>query len=383
MSFLHPEFLFWLLPLSALLFYFWLTQKPLHHRWLRPETLERLRAPETTMGLKGRNALFMVASFLIIMAMAQPVILNPTPMESEKLHVVMVIEQGDHELFEKNRSLALSTLYTLLGENIELIALDDALYSISPRSNDGAILAELIKNLKPSSTRPNFKDLEERLKQIRGADMWVVITSEPLVSDFFLRVSSSDEIEKVHEKLLKLRTSNRLQAHIPLFFYPLGLAMILILLALSSMSKRQSIGVGSLLVLFIVQPFPSAAGILDFRNLAEATKAYESGEYQKSEKLFADYQRIHDSPQVRYNRANALYMSGNYEKARYWYRKVYTDDPILKAHTEKNLKQSEEKIEAKKREKCRANRGEKGQKNRTLASASPRKSIRFTHLFRY
>lgn len=383
MIFLHPEFLYWLLPLMIALFYFWLTQKPLHHRWLSPEILERLKAPETTIGLKGRNALFMTASILIIVAMAQPVILNPTPMEGKKLHVVMVIEQGDNELFEKNRSLALSTLYALLGENIELIAFDDSLYSIAPRSNDGAMLAELIKNLKASAKRSNFKDLEERLKQIKGVDMVVVITSEPLVSDFFIRVSSVDEIENVHEKLLLLRNSHHLQAHIPLFFYPLGLAMILILFALSSMSKRQSIGVGSLLILFFIQPLPSAAGILDFRDLAEAKKAYESGEYQKSEKLFAEYQRTHDSPQVRYNRANALYMSGHYERARYWYRKVYTENLELKERTEKNLKRTEEKIEAMKGEKLGAQKGEKSQKNGSFASLPGTKTVRFTHLFRY
>jgi Ca-activated chloride channel family protein len=159
-------------------------------------------------------------------------------------------------------------------------------------------------------------------------------------------VASPSDVLVVHETLLELRNNHRIQAHIPLFFYPLGLAMVLILLALSSMSKRQSVSVGGLMVLLNFLPVTSDAGILDFKELHEAKEAYERGEYASSERLFARYQIKHDSPQVRYNRANALYMSGRYERARFWYERVYTNDPILKARTRYNLKESIAQIEA-------------------------------------
>ena len=343
MSFLHPEFLFWLLPLSFLLFYFWLTQKPLQNRWLSEAVIERLRAPETTMGLKSRNILFLISTLLIILAMAQPVIIDSTPIEGKELHIIIAIDRSN-EHFDQTRSLARSTLYSVLGENIELMAYDDKLYEIAPRSNDGGILGELIRHLAPSDIPSNREVLTEKLAQ-RKADMTIIITSIPIKVEGMMLVASPSDVLAVHEKLLELRNNHRLQAHIPLFFYPLGLAMVLILFALSSMSKRQSVSIGIVLFALSLSPMNSYAGILDFRELIEAREAYEAGEYEKAERLFARHQMKHDSPQVRYNRANALYMSGRYERARYWYERVYTTDPMLQKRLRYNLEQSKAKIE--------------------------------------
>lgn len=344
MSFLHPEFLLWLLAPTLTLFYFWLTQKPLRTLNVREEILEKLRAPETTMGLQGRNTLFLLSAVLLIIAMAQPVILDSTPIKGKGLHIVMAIDRGE-ENFELTRSLALSSLYTLLGEEIEVMAFDEKVYGISPRSNDGGILGELIRHLSPSSKRFNQPLLVEKLLQRDDADMVVVITHQPIESGLLLRVFSSADIINVHEKLLQLRDTHRLRMHIPLFFYPLGLAMVLILFALSSMSKRQSVSVGTVLILFTLSPDSGNAGILDFKLLADASQAYEAGAYEKSERLYGEYQLAHDSPQVRYNRANALYMSGRYARAKYWYEKVYTSDPLLRERARHNLKQSIRQIE--------------------------------------
>jgi tetratricopeptide (TPR) repeat protein len=343
MSFLHPEFLLWLLVPTLILSYFWLTQKPRRTLGLREEILEKLRAPETTMGLQGRNTLFLLSSVLLIIAMAQPVVLDSTPIKGKGLHIVMAIDRGE-ENFEQTRSLALSTLYTIVGEEIELVAFDEKVYGISPRSNDGAILGELIRHLSPSK-RFDQPLLDEKLLQRDDADMVVVITHQPIEGSSFLRVSSSADIINVHEKLLQLRDAHRLRMHIPLFFYPLGLAMVLILFALSSMSKRQSVSVGTVLILLNLSPESGNAGILDFKLLADASQAYEAGAYEKSERLYGAYQLAHDSPQVRYNRANALYMSGRYARAKYWYEKVYTSDPLLRERVRHNLKQSMRKIE--------------------------------------
>jgi len=357
MSFLHPEFLFWLLPFTFLLFYFWLTQKPLRNRWLSEAVLEKLRAPETTMGLKGRNILFLISAFFIIIAMAQPVIVDSTPIEGKELHILIAIDLGDKH-FDQTRSLALSSLYSVLGEKIELMAYDDKLYGIAPRSNDGGILGELIRHLAPSDKSSNRDVVEEKLAQ-HEADMKILITSSPIKTKTMMVVSSQSDILVVHEKLLELRNNHRLQAHIPLFFYPLGLAMGLILFALSSMSKRQSVSVGTLLLALNLSPLTTHAGILDFKELASAREAYEAGKYEKAERLFARHQMKHDSPQVRYNRANALYMSGRYERARYWYERVYTTDPILQKRLRYNLEQSRAKIEVTKADTNRAEKRDK------------------------
>jgi tetratricopeptide (TPR) repeat protein len=124
---------------------------------------------------------------------------------------------------------------------------------------------------------------------------------------------------------------------IPLFYLPLGLTILLITLALSSMSKRQTVSLAMLALLFMGERNLNA-GILDFTILNHATKAYEAKEYTTSAKLFREYQYLHDSPQVRYNYANALFKAGDYEKARYWYEHVNATDPKLAKWVEFNKK---------------------------------------------
>lgn len=383
MSFLHSEFLFWLLPPTFILFYFWLTQKPLQNRWLSEGVLAKLRAPETTMGLKGRNTLFLMSAILLIIAMAQPVIIGSTPIKEKRLHITLVIDRGVGS-FEQTRSLALSSLYSVLGEEIELISFDDRVYRIAPLSNDGAILAELIQHL-TSSSKPSVPTiLEEKLAQ-NDTDMCVVITSKKVVSEHFITVFSFADVEKVHEKLLELREKNVLQAHIPLFFYPLGGAMVLILFALSSMSKRSSVSVAMVLLALSFTPQRGDAGILDFQLLREAKAAYASGEYQKSERLYARYQLQHDSPQVRYNRANALYMSGHFERARYWYERVYTSDPILSERVGHNLEQSILQIKRTQPEETSgAKKDENSTRTQSVTTSIEKKGLeRATRLFKW
>jgi len=334
------------------------------------------------MGLKGRNTLFLMSAILLIIAMAQPVIIGSTPIKEKRLHITLVIDRGVGS-FEQTRSLALSSLYSVLGEEIELISFDDRVYRIAPLSNDGAILAELIQHL-TSSSKPSVPTiLEEKLAQ-NDTDMCVVITSKKVVSEHFITVFSFADVEKVHEKLLELREKNVLQAHIPLFFYPLGGAMVLILFALSSMSKRSSVSVAMVLLALSFTPQRGDAGILDFQLLREAKAAYESGEYKKSERLYARYQLQHDSPQVRYNRANALYMSGHFKRARYWYERVYTNDPILRERTTLNLQKSISKMKSAEVSKS----GEKKSENRTQttvaeSSVHTESVKRVTRLFRW
>lgn len=382
MSFLHPVFLFWLLPPTLILFYFWLTQKSLQHRWLSEKVLAKLRAPETTMGLNARNLLFLISAILLIIAMAQPVILGSTPIKEKRLHITLVIDRGERN-FETVRSLAQSSLYSLLGEEIELVAFDTRLYRIAPLSNDGGILNELIQHLSPSSKPSLYSIVEEKLAQ-NEADMCVVVTSVKIESEQFITVSSLADVEKVHEKLLQLREKNVLQEHIPLFFYPLGLAMLLILFALSSMSKRRSVSVAMVLVALSLTPQKGDAGILDFQLLREAKAAYESGEYQKSERLYARYQLQHDSPQVRYNRANALYMSGHFERARYWYERVYTSDPILSERSRHNLEQSIIQIKRAQRDKKETTKGEDSPRTQSATASIEKKGLkRTTRLFKW
>jgi hypothetical protein len=51
-------------------------------------------------------------------------------------------------------------------------------------------------------------------------------------------------------------------------------------------------------------------------------------------------------------------MSGRYERARYWYERVYTTDPILKERTRHNLQKSIAKIKITQSGKVGGDKGE-------------------------
>ena len=58
MTFLHPEFLYYMLPILVLLFVLLLTQKESQEHYFSKEVMDRLRVSANSLTLKARNALF-------------------------------------------------------------------------------------------------------------------------------------------------------------------------------------------------------------------------------------------------------------------------------------------------------------------------------------
>ncbi|HZF70577.1 hypothetical protein [Sulfuricurvum sp.] len=337
MTFLHSEFFFWMLPGVIVLFYFWQTQKAPQSAPFSEKTLAQLRAPEITMGLRGRNTLFLIASILLIIAMAQPVILDEDAIGEGSADVVMALNlsKKSRESFEAEKASAIDTVRHLRGENIALVGYDTQLYRISPHSTDTDMLVKLIEGLDADVM---VRDESNRaiVGKLGSKDVKVLI-GDPLTE-------VNTPFSEVTEKIEKIKKSQRLYAHVPLFTYPLGLAMLLIWIALSSMSKRLSVPLVAVLFMVSIGEAPSKAGVLDFRILREGYSAYEQEEYRRSAEYFKRYQTIHDSPEVRYNLANALFKAGEYQKACYWYRHVYTNNRVLAQRTAYNLSVCEQHI---------------------------------------
>ena len=74
MTFLHPEFLYFMLPPVFILFYFLLTQSEATARFFSEEVFNKLRVNTKMMTLKAQNALFLLMFIFFIIALAQPVI---------------------------------------------------------------------------------------------------------------------------------------------------------------------------------------------------------------------------------------------------------------------------------------------------------------------
>lgn len=373
-----------LAPIS-LLFYFWYTQKEVEHTLFMPQALERLRAPAITMGLRGRNMLFFMASLLLITAMSEPVLIEMPPDSRGNVILAMDISRQSIDSFASEKETLFALIRGLKDESIGALAYDKVTYRIAPISADHITIGALIEGLTPDVIHSHDTDPQAminaliRTKHTDDTVTLVVISSHPistLYGEKGIAVVAIEKGQTVAEMLKSIRNAevkNRLLAKLPLFYYPLGLAMLLIWMALSSMSKRRSVPLVALLLILRLSEVSSDAGVFDFRVLEEARSLYEQGSYSESAELFGIYQKMHDTPQIRYNRANALYKAGKYEEARKWYERVYTRDPRLSEYTRYNLactmaiieqrepqkrvENSKERGDAISREKIKRNRG--------------------------
>ena len=145
------------------------------------------------------------------------------------------------------------------------------------------------------------------------------------------------EIDSVSDqKELKSETVDKF---IPLFYYPIGIALFLLLIATSSLYRKEQV-ISPLFVLFVALGFSyqnAQAGLLDFMELQKAKEAYEVGDYNTSAGIYSKYANSADNAQSYYNEANSLYKQEKYEEAIKTYERAYFDDNISKAHKHGNI----------------------------------------------
>ncbi|MDO9206620.1 MAG: hypothetical protein Q7T91_00040, partial [Sulfuricurvum sp.] len=149
MSFNHSEFFLWMTPFVVVLFYFWLTQKSQEDHCFSKSALEKLRVSDQIWGLKGRNVLFLIASFLIITALAEPVARGERIAEvHEAVTIALDISKRPLHEFEAMKKNAIRLVAKTEG-SVALVAYDAKVYRIAPSSEDKKTLTELILNLSP------------------------------------------------------------------------------------------------------------------------------------------------------------------------------------------------------------------------------------------
>jgi len=386
-TFLHPEFFLWMLPPIMVLFYFWLTQQSREYHWFSPEITEKLRAPETTMGLRGRNILFLAASVLMITAMAQPVVLQKNDIGEGRADILIALDisKKSFEAFNEEKAQAIALVRSLAGERIAVIAYDQVLYRITPSSVDAAMIISLIQGVNEEVMQEKTADAA-LVNTIRHEGVVVHIGSTKMIkdSDNTVYLKDTSGIKTITEKIKKSKEAPKLYAHIPLFPYPLGFSMLLVWIALSSMSKRRSVPLAMVVLILFPSQIPIIAGVLDFKVLNEGYEAYEKGAYKQSAEQFRRYQLVHDSAEIRYNLANALFKAGRYEQARYWYRQVYTENAVLAQRTAYNLFLTEKILS---RETKEGKKGEKMPEQKAFQESKSKKTIGYygekTRLFRF
>jgi len=398
MSFLHPEFLYYMLPLIFILFGLLLTQKEAHATFFSSEVMQKLRVSSNTLTLKARNALFFLIAVLMTIALAGPVIKDgKIEVTAKSADIMIALDISDSMLAEDvypNRlklakQKALQLLQLAPNERIGVIAFAKNSYLVSPLSFDHEAVAFLLKKLDTNSITEQGTDFMSMLQVVdksikkdskkylllltdggdkkdfskeiafakeKGIAVFVLGIGTPqgapikLENGEFIKQNGKIIVSKLNEKIAELAIktggvyiqgvnsdadvkamlreierhskkkelkSEQIEKYIPLFYYPLGLALLLLLIATSSMSKRVKVEVPGLFIvgLLLFNSSASHAGLLDFIHLDEAKKAYEQKNYEKSAKIYDEYAKHANHNESYYNAGNALYKAEKYKEA--------------------------------------------------------------------
>ena len=143
------------------------------------------------------------------------------------------------------------------------------------------------------------------------------------------RINSQSQKEELKSRQVKIYKE--------LFYYPLGLALLILLIALSSFPsfKRKSAN-GTLIILLglFLYPLKGYSFEFEFENIEKAKNYYENKEYEKAAD---EYRKISSSSHSLYNLGNSLYKQGKYEEAVKTYSKIVTEDKELEYKKLHNL----------------------------------------------
>ena len=157
-------------------------------------------------------------------------------------------------------------------------------------------------------------------------------------------VNSTDDVKAIMKEINRISEKKELRKEkidkfIPLFYYPLALALLIILIALSSFSKQNfSKFLSAFVLITLLNPTQDAeAGLLDFKELESAKEAYQNGEFEKSQKLYADYASTTKDAHSYYNEGNAFYKEGKFKEAISAYEKAIFKDSELNAKKYSNM----------------------------------------------
>lgn len=117
-------------------------------------------------------------------------------------------------------------------------------------------------------------------------------------------------------------TSKKFKVYTELFYYPLALALLILLIAFSSLPKSRFLP----FILILLIQYDLKASITDFKTIDKAQEAYEKKDYEKAAK---EFKKVAKTPQAYYNLANSLYKQKKFKQALKNYKKVISSDESL------------------------------------------------------
>ena len=162
---------------------------------------------------------------------------------------------------------------------------------------------------------------------------------------YIQNTTSSKDIEIMLNEIMnssehKELKTQEIQRYSALFYYPLILAIIILLIAFSSIGKigtHNNSTFAFILFLYILNTSPSIADMFDFKKLYDAKKLYTTKDYNSSALLYEEYAKKNDNGEAYYNAGNSYYKEKRYLKALSSYSFAYSEDKDLRARKLSNM----------------------------------------------
>lgn len=234
-------------------------------------------------------------------------------------NLLILSDGGDKENFEKEINFAKEN-------NIKVYVLALATQKGSAiKEENGNFLTD--KNGKIVNLKLNYKIKELSLKTGGGYIEYSLDKSDiNLILDDLNKKSTKENFENKKHK-----------SYIELFYYPLFIAVLLLLIAFSSIPSLKRIKL-PIFILFFSFNFTNsrliASSIFDFKTIKEANQAYENQDYIKASK---ELEKL-DSNEFRdYNLANSLYKENKFKEAIDIYKNIRTSSNDLEFKRLHNL----------------------------------------------
>jgi len=418
MSFLHPNFLYFVLPPLFILFGFLLTQKEADLHFFSDEVISKLRVSANTLTQQARNAIYLLMGILMVIAMANPVIKDGTiEIKAKSADIMIALDISDSMLakdvypnrLELAKQKALSLLEDAPNERIGVVAFAKKSYLVSPLSFDHEAVRFLLSKLNTTSITQKgtdflgILDVIAKVKNKNSKKYLLILSDGGDSKDFsneiayakennivvfvlgigtqkgapikqadgsFIKYKGDIIITKLNDSISELATksggvyiqnttsdsdikamlkeiesmseekelkSQEIPKYTPLFYYPLGLAIVLLLIATSSVGRGLKTTLPALALITLFMGVDSKADVLDFMELEKAKKAYQSGDFKSSAQEYESYAKNQNNPQSFYNAGNSYYKDGDYGNALKSYKRAIFRDNEQKAKNYANI----------------------------------------------
>jgi len=224
----------------------------------------------------------------------------------EKKNLIIFTDGGDEHQLNTLLSIAKKSAITI--------------HIVATASKKGVALKKLSAHLRDSNgdliisrANPILKDLAHKTG---GGFIHITNSSQDISEELYSIINDKATKDK------NIQTD--IISYKELYYYPLLLSFIILILALTRMHKF--IPILTILTIFIL-PSKSNASILDFYYLKQANKAYEDQNYKQAE---YNYKKLSPSISSYLNIASSYYKSEKYSSAMKYYSLIESKNPKIK-----------------------------------------------------